>query len=251
VFAATLGLAGCLDTSALTRHFGEDAGSPDGAAITCPGQALLCDGFENGTGQWLPDPQPTGQAGITVDGICPHTGAAALHGSVRAGGSPGQEHALLFRFTPRTQGSLAVRTYFKTPAPLGDYASLIWLTHDPNPDPYSGFAVTLTQSQGLVVEPFPQAGGSAHASSPTTGVANDRWTCLELVLQLGDSATGRVQLYVDDALVVDAIDATISGGTPSYGLLWVGVVRAQGDRDEDRFFDDVVLADARIGCGLR
>jgi hypothetical protein len=188
---------------------------------------------------------------LALDSSLAHEGAQSLRATVTASLStgPGEENELNFRFTPQSSGTLAVRSFVRIDSTLGDYAQLIWLAHDPNSGPaYSGYAVTLTHYTGWMLQRFPQGAATDHGASPPAQPALGQWVCVELVITLSSGSGGRAQLYVDGQAVLDVPEATLDSGTPSYGLLSIGIPRAQGDRDETRWFDDVVLAPHPIGC---
>lgn len=204
----------------------------DAPAGACAG--VQCDGFESGNlGSWTVSRSDSALSVlVTTERV--HSGTHALDASIPAQMSSGASAYVARRSAAQTTGFLATRAWFNAPQAITDFAGVLRFG---NSEVYA--IVTGNSNAKWTVTERSTAGLLDHAS--TVATVPNRWTCIELDYTFSPP---RIQLYVDDALVVDLPAADPA---PSFGEVGVGVTRAPtaGFRV---FSDDVVIADHHVGC---
>ena|GEM_PF-7133690 len=213
----------------------------DAGDDACPLDALLCDDFETqDISRWdtvLTDGGGTAMASTQRA----RSGSSALELRYGASSTSGIA-AVVLQLTPRSTGVLAVREWIYLEQPLAAFNLVV------------AFGNTATGQ-------FITAGGNSSARwvstdqdanrvivDHTTGVATPpvgEWTCVELVVDYVVNGPPTVELFVAGARILDTAIADVN---PLYDHVEVGLSRA------DRagyvlYVDDVVIDDARIGCG--
>ncbi len=218
------------DETALT---GDAPATTDAAPVRCPDGAILCEDFEAPLMGWTTKANPGATVDRTMDR--PHRGRYAL--AARVPQIADGARAALERPVP-PQGVLALRMWVRAVQPLIDYSTV--------------FSVYETDFEGYLSAGGDESGNWVATSKrpttitldhkSTTPIGVDVWTCLEVVITSG--AASRVQIYVEDAL---ALDAAIEDPSPGYVSVELGLSRADllGAQAD---LDDVVIDDQRIGC---
>jgi hypothetical protein len=207
----------------------------------CPPFATFCDDFEAGPGNfdaWSGRNTDTGS--VVIGSSHAHSGRFALEAVAPPATGSGGEDDLYHRFAVQSTGMLAARAWIYSPEPLVNYDEVIYFT---NPQT-SQYAEAGSNDEGhWSVSDFSTAGLFDHGSTAATP-ALDTWSCVELDYTFAAGAAGRVELYIDGALVVFSAAMDPS---PAFGSVSVGVTRA--DKAGYRVFvDDVVIAGQHIGC---
>jgi hypothetical protein len=201
---------------------------------TCSG--LQCDDFESGDlSAWGIHRSESGLT-VEVSTLQAHSGAGSVRAFVPALTHSGAS-AYLFRAspTPQSTGVMAARAWIFAPGDITDFSGVLQfrsaaayaiLTGDSN----KHWTVTELTTTGMLVD---------HRSTAVTEAA--RWTCVELDYAF---APPHVELYVDDARV---LEVAMADPAPAYSEVGIGVTRAPLAGFQV-FVDDVVIANAHIGC---
>lgn len=217
-----------------------DAAAPDPPVTGCPTFALFCDDFELGNlGRW--SGTVTRESGtVEVVGTRARSGSFALHSTVDADPSEIGAANPFLRIAPQTTGVIAVRQWINLASPLSGFSLVSMLVDDPATN---YLAVGGDNSGNWVSTEESDAGQFDHRTTVETP-GNDVWTCVELVFTFPGAGTGRVQIFVDDA---EILDVESMDPAPEFEEVHVGITR--GDEAGFRAFtDDVVIASQRIGC---
>jgi hypothetical protein len=225
----------------------DPTGTTDASIVAgCPSTALLCDDFESGdVSRWTGTSMFT-NASLTVDGQRPHGGAFALDATVPTEATSGGLAATCFAFPTIATGTLAFRAWVNFGDAQLEFDSFMALWSlpscvDPDPVEYVNVACDsngmwdLTDDNSVPNGPIDHPGTTA---CPPPGV----WSCVELDYNFGPPA--RMQLYVNDAIVVDDAPAD---PTPSFVEAATGITRAIMSGSHV-FVDDVVVDRRHIGC---
>jgi len=212
-----------------------------GAAISgCPAGAIFCDDFETGDLSRWPNPVTNCKAGTVegVDGTRAFRGARSLHATEpNTGVSGGCDLSL--PINPVSSGVLAVRFYVYSPALLrGDWTGLLYFDDGAyvalgdNTMPGQWKIYWAADYYGIGVQETPGA-----------------WQCVEEVLDVTNS---RIELFVDDAANPNPSKAPIvtlpNVGVGTISTIDFGLMNTPGGLAEDVSFDDVAVANHRIGC---
>ena len=224
---------------------GRDGGAADAGSGECSGEhalALVCSGFESTdllAGWSAMDRSGTGTLERTT--VRAHTGVGALHASSASMMSVG---VVSKRIRPLLGGDVYVRLYLYVPAGLSTRTMNFMFVGDfPMPDPFEGIDFNLLNGALQVFSPQ----GNPVRQTGTTTIPRDRWFCLRAHIAVSDDA-GFVQLFVDDALALDATDIDT---LPDAGVreLRVGIDWSSGqDEPFELYIDDVVLDTAPVTC---
>ncbi len=211
-----------------------DGGARDGGA-GCPAGAILCEDFESGsfdTNGWSISSLASGDS-VVIDGVRPHTGALAMHGS---GLALSMSHHAAIDHALQASGQLAVRQWIYLAQPPGPFAFYLQLytatvgasigTDDAGHwDVSEDLGSTTTDHQTMIATPV------------------GAWTCIEMVATQS-GATQRLQAYADGQLLVDFQPAQPYAFTD----LFIGAARIPQNSAAEVFLDDVAVAPTRIGC---
>lgn len=237
-------LAGCrinFDAAPLDARDDAEVTEGDGPAVAdCPSFALFCDDFEAGDlGRWSRT-LLQGPASAVVSATRVHGGSFALETRVDPAAMDGGNAAPAITFSPQSTGVLAVRQWLNLDAVLRDFNIVVELR---NTATNEYVALGGNNSANWVSTEDPGTGAVDHQ----TGVATpglDVWTCVELVYVFTPPSMPRVELYVNDTMVLDDASAYL---TQELDEVRVGIARADMT-GFSLFTDDVVIADQRIGC---
>jgi hypothetical protein len=200
----------------------------------CPAGAVLCDDFELGTdARWTPGLE-TGKPllPLTIDMVRPHSGAWSLHGKATLSDLGGTwNKSIEHDFTIGT--TFAFRAWIYSQHVLDDYTLILAFYNASDED-----SINIGGGDGvLAVAEYGSAGYNDFISSIPFPVG--QWTCLELVFD-GTQA----HVYTDS---IERIVYTSSFRGPPARLA-MGYQRWPTPRDNEIFFDDVVVATDRVGC---
>jgi hypothetical protein len=205
----------------------------DGGPISCPMNALLCDGFELGnTSRWT-STFVVAPATLTVDSAMPLRGSFALDTHMPVAAAPAHA-AVQFDFSTPAD-LVSARAYLMAPTAPGNYAAMLAIL---TANGY--FTIATDQSNRWTVT---ESMGPDHTTG--IGMPLNKWNCVELIVDYSGGGNGRVQLYANSALMVDFVPARAR--TP-FVSLQVGQSRAAGNVDARVYVDEVALAPAPIGC---
>jgi hypothetical protein len=229
-------------------------GASCGGTSTCPGFAILCDGFEGAT----LDPQwsVTMTNGVpAVDGAMVCRGHNAVRASVNAIAS-GTASASVLAMPSYTRGTLFARVYVYIPsATAPDSSMLSWnlmqLYHAANPSYGLELGIRVDAFHVTNFEPT-----TVELDSPIAW-PRDRWACVEWQVDF-PSADGVADAAVD--VWLDGVP--VSGLSPAPGLVLppsamaldvfeiglAGYGSPVAQPAATVWLDEVVLASQRIGC---
>ena len=257
IVAAWLLLAGCADNPYVIGRVELDAGTPDAGRDAgmrdagrdaggdeCGGEhalALVCSGFESEDllSDW--------------DERALMLNATAERSTVRAHGGQGSLHAqsmgmmsaatVRTRFGPVSGGELYLRLYLYVPDALPTRTiNFMFVGEALSYDNFEGVDVNLEDG---ALQVFSRQGDPMRQTGSLT-VPRDQWFCLRARIAVADE--GALQLFVDDALALDAtgLDTLPAGGL---GALRVGIDWSSGQDDFfELYIDDVVLDVAPVEC---
>lgn len=220
-----------------------DTAVPDGdrpAVVGCPAFALFCDDFELGDLSRWSDTLLQGSATAIVSGTRVHGGSFALETRVDPAAMDGGNALAAVMLAPQSTRALAVRQWINLGVELRNFNIVVELR---NTATNEYVAVGGNNSANWVATEDPGTGAVDHQ----TGVATpglDVWTCVELVYVFTPPSMPRLELYVNDMMVLD--DASVYT-TPEVDEVRIGIARADLT-GFSLFTDDVVIADQRIGC---
>jgi hypothetical protein len=211
-----------------------DGGGGDLRMLACPVDALLCDDFESGDdSHWnagIEPPKP--QISLAVDGQKPHAGNFSLHANALRADLSGSWNRTSEQQLGGLSPPFAVRFWLYS-GNLLDNFTLVTSFRAANDDSISvggGSGVwTVTES----------IGSNSDDHLATLAVPIGQWTCVELV----HDGT-QVHLYTDNLERV-VFAPTLALPIDKFTL---GVVRWPAQRDNELFFDDLILARSRVGC---
>jgi hypothetical protein len=209
-------------------------------AERCANGAMFCDDFESGDLSSWPNSTISTTAQVEVATAESHSGAFAMHSQVPAIQS-GASASVEFTFPIMSTGFIASREWLYLPVPLVKFDCIL------NVRGVQGTYATVAGDDAgrwdVTERNVSTAMTIDHHSS--TAVRQNAWTCVELDYTFPtDGAPARIQLYVDDALVLDEAAADAAA---AYDRVAVGVTRADAAGAES-IVDDVVLSYEHIGC---
>jgi hypothetical protein len=261
--ASLISDAGPADALAATDSAGQaDAG--DAAPCVTSGTEL-CDGFENGKLDgtlWKTvtnGPSPS----IKVDSMHAHTGQYAVHLTV----TPGQQSAA--QITENVTFPAASDTFYTR---IWAYVSPGVMWPDSPPDFHTGFiiasgnndlghvdlAVGANLSPSSAAGPMHYLGYSIYRGPPydefgprsSTEVANEAWTCIEL-LESGKGGSAAVRrIWVDGKELPEQYDTFDGQAPPQFDIVSIGIWEYHPTPSlSDMWIDDVRVSSQRIGCG--
>lgn len=240
--------AGCAIVLAGCRINFDPRASDDGGGTTpdarvvpgCPAFALFCEDFEGGDLSRWSRTVLDGPATATVTRTRVHGGSFALETRVGPAANDGGNAMATLTLPRQSTGALAVRQWIDLDVTLDNFNIVAELG---NADALAYVAAGGNNSANWVMTEDPGTGAVDHQTSVPTP-ALDVWTCVELVYAFTPPGAPRVELYVNDAMVLDDSSAYT---TPSFDEVRVGITRADMT-GFSLFTDDVVIADQRIGC---
>jgi hypothetical protein len=229
----------------------DDAPANDDAAVAtdgsaaadagggCPSFALFCDGFESGDlSKWSGEDVPASQLVTTgarytgtygLDSVVPSDMGAGAEGDVYV--APGETFAT---------GTLAVREWVYSPAPLINYIGTLELSLGAPATTLQYLEVNANDVGAWSLSEFGSAG--LHDQPGSIDAETATWTCVELVVELGSAASATI--YVDGTI---STQGALTNVGDSYDHIAVGVTRANAGGFEV-YVDDVAIATQRIGC---
>jgi hypothetical protein len=212
------------------------------AAAACPSTAILCEDFETGDlSRWTQSVILPGCMAM-VDTARPHGGAYALEGVVPAGSPPGDYAIACDEIAPIGTGTFAMREWMNGAQTLIDFASPMQVLNEPAcGGSQQHYILVACNSSGdwELSEAYPTL---TEQPSATACPAPGSWTCVELDYAFG--APNHIQLFVDDALVIDAVPTS---PIAAVSQLAVGAANAQPN-GAHIFVDDIVVDTQHIGC---
>jgi len=237
-------LFGCVACSSGPYFIGEqhgDAGPPSECDEAFAG-ALACSGFEASdlASEW-PD-QTIAMAGeLERTTERAHSGEAALRASSNG---PQSVAVVASEIEPVVSGTLHLRVHLYVPSGVPtETINILFIGSDPAPDPFTGLDINVEDGALQIFSP-------QNDPARVTGeliIPRDVWFCLRAEIAVSDDA-GAVQLFVDDAL---ALEATGLDTLPEDGvhLLRAGVDWSSGQEASfEIYIDDLVLDDAPVAC---
>jgi hypothetical protein len=194
----------------------------------------LCDDFETGNdSRWnsgIEPPKP--EISLAVDTVRPHAGSYSLHAKVLLGALTGSYNRTCEETLSSLSPPFAVRFWFYN-VNLLDNFTLIGEFRQPNDD-----SISFGGGNGAWAVTETTAGGTTdHLAA--TAVPTGQWMCVEVV----DDGT-QVHLYTDNIERVVFSPAVLG----PFSAFTLGLPRWPAKRDNELFFDDVILARSRVGC---
>ena len=251
--------AACADNPYVIGRAARDAGARDAASADaapdagadasvdeCSGshaRALVCSGFEaeDPVADW-DDRALMLDAEIERTSVRAHSGTGALHATSMAMMSAATVRK---RFGPVSSGELYIRLHAYVPAALPTRTmNFMFVGEVPDYDSFVGLDFNLLDGAPQVFSPQ----GDPPRQTGSLTVPRDRWFCLRARIVVADAGAGAVQLFVDDAL---ALDATGLDTLPPAGLgaLRLGIDwTSEQDDFFEIYFDDVVLDLVPVAC---
>lgn len=223
-----------------------DGAEPDGAVDggpvdLCPerSDALFCDGFEDPTfSRWSYTVLMNGTVNRTTTRS--HSGAGSLRAATGASGSNNAARYGVRALDHQKSGEIWLRYYYYIPSStVVDTVFSTGVVAEIEP-PYFGFSLLVRPSRVDI-------GAFDAVYQGTMAFPRDRWTCVELHVQI-DAAAGIFEAYLDGALAVRS-PATDTLPDMGYTSVDVGIHftdPAQGP--VTAYVDDVLAANTRLGC---
>lgn len=213
---------------------GSDAPIPDAPPGVCAG--VFCDGFEGGLGGW----EGLVQLGTTV--VESAAGAGLTGDALTVAGGVGDNLGWVFQRAYKGQTAVDrwVRVYLFLPSTLNLDMEPIALA---NADDTARVVLSLA---GSSVNLHSHGMATDFASPDASPPPRDRWVCFELHVEVGTA--GRVELFVDGALVVSQAPVDTSPPGSDLDLLAVGIVSKSMPVSQTLLADEVVAGVARPGC---
>ena len=246
-------LLACADNPYLIGALRDDAGT-DAADAAQPAlhdacdshpEALVCSGFEReDLGEW-PSQVVVQSAELMRSTASSRSGVASLHAQSRG---PESTAVVARPFDARFDGALHLRVWLRVPMGVAtETMNLFFIGFDPNPNgdppvPFSGLDLNL---EGGALQVYSPQSSPARVTG-TLQIPRDRWFCLRVHVELGDS--GSVEAFVDDApaLEVPVCDTVPDGGV---SLLRAGIDWSSGQTSVfEVFMDDLVLSPDLVPC---
>jgi hypothetical protein len=230
------------DSATSTAH---DAATTDAApAAGCGGTtgALLCEDFETGhlnTATWMSSTQ---EATVVVDSMHAHSGTYALHVHATADGG--------------ANGTITETKTFPAAAAHFFGRAMVWMD-DPSPNNHAAYIAASDASQNNTYTLGSQyhtflalsyAGNNEDGSDHSaTAVPTGGWACYEWEF---DGANGSANYWINGQDLTD-IDRT-TWAMASFASLDIGLTLFGSDAPNppsfDLWYDDIVIATARVGC---
>ena len=214
---------------------GGAADASDGGMITdCPGFATFCDDFELGNvSRWTRTQTLTAAAAISVTRVRPRSGSWSLEAQVTGTASSGANLGKMPLPLPSNVQTVGVRFHLFLTASVNNGASPLGIG---NPTTHY-FNIVLNGGNWAVR--YYQGTDAQSAIAAPVGV----WTCVELVLSNVGAPGTHVQLFADNATVLDyQSTAATTAGELYVGLPQLPIGPAHA------FIDDVAVGPQRIGC---
>lgn len=212
----------------------------DGGISACPSFALFCDDFESGDLSRWARTSISGTSTVTVAAGVGRTGSFGLDAQNRPNTGGGAASSAVRR-APSATGMIAVRSWNKLMTPLRNYNLVLEFRDRASGDFTTAGGNSVANWVSTEIR-APSSSVIDHASSvpvPNTGT----WVCVEMTYT-HEPAPGRVQVFVNDAMVLD----TPSLGSTAFDEVGVGVIRGDQALGLHVYVDDVVVADRYIGC---
>jgi hypothetical protein len=159
------------------------------------------------------------------------TGAAGSNNAARYG---------VAAFPHQKSGDIWLRYYYYIPSSTVVNPAFSTCVVSEIEPPYFGFSLVVLPSR-VDIRVFDTA------YQGTMAFPRDRWTCVELHVQI-DAAAGRFEAYLDGAL---AVRSPATDTLPGMGYTSVDVGIHYTDPNQgpvEAYVDDVVATTARIGC---
>jgi hypothetical protein len=256
--------AGPADAPSATDSASAQADAADAASCVTAGTEL-CDGFESGKLDgtiWKTvtnGPSPS----IKVDTKHAHTGQYAVHLTV----TPGQQSAA--QITEAVTFPAASDTFYTR---IWAYVSPGVMWPDSPPDFHTGFiiasgnndlghvdlAVGANLSPSSMAGPMHYLGYSIYRGPPydefgprsSTEVANEAWTCIELLESGKGGAAAVRRIWVDGKELPEQNDTFDGQAPPQFDIVSIGIWEYHPTPSlSDMWIDDVRVSSQRIGCG--
>ncbi len=219
---------------------------PTGCAARGPG-VLLCEDFEKG----LPPRDSvygyatSANGSVTSESVVVHGGARAAE--FRPGDNAGlSRYAVLYRtFTPPlTEGPLHVRFYVRVPAdstmpPWNVFFELVESDVAPG-------RIKLVQAPGDSIT-FEVSPGMQSATSSPNALKRDVWQCVQVIVNLSQTSTGRAE-YLVDGETRQIISGVATVPTAGWAKVTVGSVTGPDATGVHLYLDDIVVSTQPVGC---
>ena len=221
-----------------------DAAMEAGTTDPCIGRTdlLFCGGFDD-SAAWGPSVASNGTVTTTTQRA--RWGSTSLRAATAAASS---STSMIARreatvFNAQKSGDVWARAFFYLPSSVViDPASKIAIMRiTESQSPYDGCSVVIRPD-------YVELGGVTTRYRALSPFPRDRWTCVELHIQIDDDSDGACNAYVDEMQSAQALDADTLPAS-GYTLLWVGLEYANAAQGPvELYIDDVAADDTRVGC---
>jgi hypothetical protein len=229
-------------------HAAPDRGDGGVPPDPCPGGAVLCETFDDGTihaDRW------------EVSGAASQVAVEPLP-IPRAGAGP---RALHVHTTAGQTGSFTLHTVLATPRPRAYLRVFVLIRNGSNFDgnsllslsneapSYRSILLQVLDNSRFRLAQVPDS----FTELRTGPFEHDQWGCVELTLEAGpeslDCATGTLQAWFDNVPFGPELSPAVT--TPNYTILEMGLAawKLSGPTlAVDMWFDDLVVSTTRVGC---
>jgi hypothetical protein len=219
-----------------------DSGSIDsGPASLCPEQpgTIFCDGFEDPTfSRWAFNVVSNGT--LTQSTTRFRSGAGSLRATTGAASMGNAARYATDTLASQKAGDIWLRYYYYVPSSTVVTSHFSAGVISEIVPPYFGFAL-------LVLPTRVEIGASGTFYQGTVTFPRDRWTCVELHVQI-DPTAGIFEAYLDGTLAVRS-SPTNTLPTDGYTSAEVGIHYADASQGPvEVYVDDVSVANTRLPC---
>jgi hypothetical protein len=218
----------------------------------CPNASwLFCDGFEAPSldpNTWTV--QGTGGT-ILLDNTRAKRGKQSLHVHLDAAtGASGQLQASQSVASPATQATLYLRAFFFIPASLAG-TKIEFVQYQQPSAPFLG--VFLQREEDASLSTVDYANTTAVYQKSNTTLSGDSWHCIEWETQASAGTSGGMSVWVDGSDAgLDISNALVLEPNPGLSVTQLGAIVPQmpAGAPVDIWFDELAMANVRIGCEL-
>jgi hypothetical protein len=224
-----------------------DSGSNDadvvdsGSSELCTerSDALFCDGFEDPDyTRWSYTVIKNGAADRTTTRA--HSGVASLKATTGAAAPDNAARRGAKAFAHQKSGDIWLRYYYYVPTSTVVNRAFSTCVVEEIEPPFFGFALLILPSRVDI-------GAFDQMYQGTMAFPRDRWTCVELHVQI-DAVAGFFEAYLDGALAVRS-PATDTLPDMGYTSVDVGIHYTDSTQGPvEAYVDDVVAGNTRVGC---
>jgi hypothetical protein len=228
------GAIGLVDAAA------NDAAVDGGPINLCPerSDALFCDGFEGTFAPWAYTVIVNGTAAPTTARY--HSGGKSLHATTGPAKANTAARYGARVFAHQKSGEIWLRYYYYLPSSSVVKPAFSTGVVAEGEPPYFGFAL-------LVLPARVDIGVGSTMYHGTQTLPRDKWTCIELHVQI-DASIGIFEAYLDGTL---AVRSPGTNTLPAMGYTTVDIGVHYTDPAQgpvEIYADDVVAGNTRVGC---